>query len=166
MLEKALENPLDCKEIKPVHPEGNQSWIFTERTDSEAEAPILWPPGAKSQLTGKHSGAGKDRRQEGGGHRGWVGWMASLRWWTCVWANSRSWWWTGKPGMLLFLGSQRAGSDWTELSPVLGFHNSTQLKTIKHILRNTENYAEGAVIERAEFFLCKELAALCRGTDE
>ena len=60
VLEKTLESPLDCKEIKPVHPKGNQSWIFIGRTDAEAEAPILCPPDAKSQLTGKDPDAGKD----------------------------------------------------------------------------------------------------------
>ena len=64
MLEKALESPLDCKEIKPVHPKGYQPSIFIGRTDAEAEAPILCPPDAKSQLTGKDPDAGKDRRQE------------------------------------------------------------------------------------------------------
>ena len=64
MLEKTLENLLDRKEIKPVNPKGNQPWIFIGRTDAEAEAPILWPPDAKSPLTGKDPEAGKDRRQE------------------------------------------------------------------------------------------------------
>ena len=64
MLEKTLESPLDCKEIQPVHPKGNQSWIFIERTDAEAETPILWPPDAKSQFIGKNPDTVKDRRQE------------------------------------------------------------------------------------------------------
>ena len=64
VLEKALESPLDCKEIQPVHPKGNQSWIFTGRTDAEAENPILWPPDAMSQLIGKDPDAGKDWRQK------------------------------------------------------------------------------------------------------
>ena len=64
VLEKALESPLECKEIKPVHPKGNQSWIFTGRTDAEAETPILWPPDAKNWLIGKDPDAGKDWRQE------------------------------------------------------------------------------------------------------
>ena len=64
VLEKTPESPLDWKEIKPVHPKGNQSWIFIGRTDAEAEAPILWPPDVKSRLIGKDSDAGKDWRQE------------------------------------------------------------------------------------------------------
>ena len=64
MLEKTLESPLDCKEIQLVHPEGNQSWIFIGRTDAEAEAPILWPPDAKSRLIRKDPDAGKDWGQE------------------------------------------------------------------------------------------------------
>ena len=73
VLEKTLESPLDCKEIKPVNPKGNQSWIFIERTDAEAEVPILWPPEAKSQLTGEDPHAGKN---EGRRRRGWL----RMRW--------------------------------------------------------------------------------------
>ena len=64
VLEKTLESPLDCKEIKPVHPKGNQSWIIIGRTVAEAETPILWPPDAKSWLIGKDPDAGKDWRQK------------------------------------------------------------------------------------------------------
>ena len=64
VLEKTFESLLDCKEIKPVNPKGNQPWKFIGRTDAEAEAPILWPPDAKSWLTGKAQDAGKDWRQE------------------------------------------------------------------------------------------------------
>ena len=64
VLEKTLESPLDCKEIQPLNPKGDQPWIFIERTDAKAEAPILWPPDAKSWLTGKDPDAGKDWRQE------------------------------------------------------------------------------------------------------
>ena len=63
-MEKTLESPLDCKEIQPVHPKGDQSWLFTGRTDVEAETPILWPPDGKSLLIGKDPDAGKDRGQE------------------------------------------------------------------------------------------------------
>ena len=64
VLEKTLESPLECKEIQPVNPKGNQSWLFIERTDAEAEAPILWPPEMKSQLIEKDPDAGKDWGQE------------------------------------------------------------------------------------------------------
>ena len=64
VLEKTLESPLNSKEIQPVHPKGDQSWIFIGRTDAEAEAPILWPPDEKNWLTGKDPDAGKDWRQE------------------------------------------------------------------------------------------------------
>ena len=67
-LEKTLESPLDCKEIKPFNPKGNQSWIFIGRTDAEAEALRLWPPDAKSQTTGKDRDAGKIWGQE---EKGW-----------------------------------------------------------------------------------------------
>ena len=76
---RSLESPLDCKEIQPVHPKGDQSWVFIGRTDAEAETPILWPPDGKSWLTGKDPDAGRDwGQEEKGGDRGWDGWMASL----------------------------------------------------------------------------------------
>ena len=97
VLEKTLESPLDFKEIQPVHPKGDQSWIFFGRTDAEAETPVLWPPHAKSWLIGKDSDAG------------WHHWL-----W--VWASSGSWWWTGKPGVLQSMGSQSVRHSWaTEL---------------------------------------------------
>ena len=64
VLEKTLESPLDCKEIQSVHPTGDQSWVFTGRTDAEAEAPTLWPPNAKNWLTEKDPDVGKDWEQE------------------------------------------------------------------------------------------------------
>ena len=114
VLEKTLESPLDCKEIKPVNPKGNWSWIFIGRTDVEAESPILWPPVAKNWLIWKDPDAEKDGRlQKGTTEKE----MASLTQWTWVWANSRSWWWTGKPGVLQSMELQRTGHDWeTELS--------------------------------------------------
>ena len=112
--EKTLESPLDCEEIQPVHPKGNQSWIFIRRTDAEAEAPILWPPDAKNWLIGKDPDAGKDwRQEEKGTTRGWEGWMASPTQWTWVWVDSGSWWWTGRPVMLQSLESTKS---WTWLS--------------------------------------------------
>ena len=76
LLEKTLESPLDCKEIQPVHPKGDQSWVFMGRTDVEAEAPILWPPHAKNWLLGKDPDAGKDWTWEEKGmtENGMVGW--------------------------------------------------------------------------------------------
>ena len=65
-VEKTLQSPLNCKEMKPVDPKGNQSWIFIGKTDAEAETPILWPPDAKNWLIGKDPDAGKDWRQEKG----------------------------------------------------------------------------------------------------
>ena len=113
VLEKTLESPLDCKEIKAVNPKGNQSWIFIGRTDAEAEVPILWPSDAKSWLTGKNPDADKDWRQEKKGTtRVWDGWMASLIRWAWVWASSGRWWWRGKPGVLQSMGSQRVGHNW------------------------------------------------------
>ena len=69
VLEKTLESPLDCKEIQPVHPKGNQSWIFIGRTDFETEIPILWPPDVKNWPTGKDSDAGKDKCRRSGQQR-------------------------------------------------------------------------------------------------
>ena len=80
VLSKILDSPLDCKEIKPVNPKENQ---YIGRADAEAEAPILWPPDAKSLLTGKDCDAGKDwRQEEKGDNRGWTSWVASLTQWT------------------------------------------------------------------------------------
>ena len=79
VLEKTLESPLDCKEIQPVHPKGNQSWIFIGRIDAEAEAPILWPPDVKNWLNGKDPDVGKDWRQEKGATEDeMVGWHHQL----------------------------------------------------------------------------------------
>ena len=83
-----LESP---KEIKPVNPERNRSWIFIGRNDAEAETAILWPPDVKNWLIGKDPDAGKDWRQEEKWTTGWGGWMASPTQWTWVWAGSGSW---------------------------------------------------------------------------
>ena len=113
---KTLESPLDCKEIQPVHSKGDGSWVFFARNGAKAETPVLWPPHAKSWLIGRlwcweGLGAGGE-----GDNRVWGGWMASPTRCTWVWVNSGSWWWTGRPGVLQFMGSQRVGHDWaTEL---------------------------------------------------
>ena len=112
---RTLENPLDCKEIKPVNPKGNQSWIFIGRTDAEAETLATW----SEELTHWKRPWCWERFKAGGevDGRGWDGWMASPTRWTWVWASSGSWWWTGKPGMLQPTGSQRVRHDWaTELN--------------------------------------------------
>ena len=74
VLEKTFESHLDCKEIQPVHPKGDQSWVFIGRTDVEAEDPILWPPDVKNQLTGKDSDSGKieGRRRRGQQRMRWL----------------------------------------------------------------------------------------------
>ena len=118
VFKKTLESPLDCKGIQPVHPKGNQSWIFIERSNAEAETPILWPPDVKNWLILKDPDAGKDWRWEekGATEDEMVGWYHWLKW-TWVWVNSRSWWWTGKPDMLQSMGSQRVRHGWaTELN--------------------------------------------------
>ena len=118
VLEKTLESPLDCKEIQPVHPKGNQSWIFIGRTDAEAEAPILCAPDMKNWLIGKDPDAGKDWGQEEKGttEDEMVEWHPPTLW-TWIWTSSGSWWWTGKPGELQSMGLQRVRHDWaTELN--------------------------------------------------
>ena len=105
-------------EIQPVHPKGNQSWIFFGRTDPEAETPILWPPDGKNWLIWKRPWCWERLRAGGeGDNRGWDGWMASPTQWTRVWVNSGSWWWIGRPGMLEYMGSWRVRRNWvTELN--------------------------------------------------
>ena len=120
---RRLLSPLDCKEIQPVHSKGDQPWVISGKNDAKAETPVLWPPHAKSWLIEK-DGWWEGLGAEGeGDDRGWDGWMASQTRWTWVWVNSRSWWWTGRPGVLRFMGSQRVGHAWaTEL-------NCTELKS-------------------------------------
>ena len=107
MLEKTLESPLECKKIKPVNPKGNQSLIFIERIDAEAEAPILWPPAVKSWLIGKDPDAGKDWGQEKRATEdemvGWHHWLNG---------HESKQGKTGKPGVLQSMGSWRVGCDW------------------------------------------------------
>ena len=105
VLEKTLESLLDCKEIQPVHPKWDQSWVFFGRTNVEAETPILWPPDSKKLTHLKRPWCWEKLRAWGkGDSRGWDSWMASLTQWSWVWVNSSSWWWTGRPGVLWFMG--------------------------------------------------------------
>ena len=113
VLEKTLESPLDCKEIQPVHPKGKQYSIFIESSNSNILA-IWW-----EELTHLKRPWCWERLKAGGegADKGWDGWMASPTWWTWVWVNSGNWKWTGRPGVLQFMGSQRARHDWvTELN--------------------------------------------------
>ena len=111
MLEKTLETPLDCKEIQPVHPKGDQSWVFIARTDAKAETPILCPPDAKSWLIGKDPDAGKDWGQEKGtAEDEMAGWYHRL--------NGHGFKWTpgvgDRQGGLMCCSSwgRRVGHDW------------------------------------------------------
>ena len=128
VLEKTLESPLDCKEIQPVHSKGDQplgflwkEWCWSWNSSTLAtscEELTHW----KRLWCWEGLRAGRE-----GDDRGWDGWMALLTRWTWVWVNSRSWWWTGRPGMLQFMGSQRVGHDWaTEL-------NWTELIELLHL---------------------------------
>ena len=120
VLEKTLESPRDWKEIKPVNRKGNQSWIFIGKTDAKAEAPILgylmWITDSleKTLILGKIEG--RKRRVD----REWDGWMSTATRWTWIWVSSRSWWWTGKSGVLQSMGLQRHDwvieLNWTELN--------------------------------------------------
>ena len=113
VLDKTLLSPLDCKEIQPVYPKGDQSWAFIGRTDVEAETPILWPTWCKELTHLKRPWCWERLKAGGeGDDRGWDGWMVSLTQWTWVWVDSRSWWWTRRPGVLWFMGSQRVGHNW------------------------------------------------------
>ena len=127
MLEKTLESPLDCKEIQQVHPKGDQSWVFIGRTDAEAETPNTLATSCEELTHWKRPWCWKGLGAGGEGNdRGWDGWMALLTWWTWVWVNSGSWWWTGRPGVLPFMGSQSRTwlSNWTEHPFVFSYSHS------------------------------------------
>ena len=117
VLEKTLESPLDCKEIQPVHPKGYnpgyswKDWRWSWNSNTLAswceELIHLKRPRCWERL--RTGGEGDDR--------GWDGWMASVTQWTWVWVDSGCWWWTGRPGVLRFMGLQRVRHDWvTELN--------------------------------------------------
>ena len=117
VLKKTLESPLDCKEIQPVHSKGDQSWVFFGRNDAKVKLQyfghLMWRVDSLEKTD-----AGRDWGQEEKGTTedemaGWHRWLDG-RW---VWVTSGSWWWTGRPGVLRFMGSQRVGHDWaTELN--------------------------------------------------
>ena len=120
VLEKTLESPLDCKEIQPVHSEGDQRWDFFGGNDAKAESSTL-ATSCKELTHWKRLWCWEGLEAGGeGDDRGWDGWTASLTQWTWAWVNSGSWWWKGRPGVLQFLGSQRVGHDWaTELNWII-----------------------------------------------
>ena len=113
-----IESPLDCKEIQPVHPKGNQSWCSLEGLMLKLKLQYFGylmrraDSFEKTLMVQKRLRAGRE-----GDDRGWDGWMASPAQWTWVWVASGSWWWTGRPAVLRFMGLQRVRHDWmTELN--------------------------------------------------
>ena len=113
VLEKTLESPLVCKEIQSVHPKGNQSWIFIGRTDAEVETPYFGHLMRRTDSLEKNLMLGRieGRRRRGRQRMRWLdGFIDSMD--MSFWVNSGSWWWTGRPGVLRFMGSQRVRHDW------------------------------------------------------
>ena len=148
MLEKTLESPLDCKEIQPVHPKGDQSWVFIGRNDAKAETPVLWPPHAKSWLIGKDSDAGRDWGQEEKGATAdeMAGWHHRL--------NGHEFEWTlgdgeGQGGLACCDSWGRKESDvterlnWTELIGVSNHHT---------YLKYTQYYVSTSSLIKMEIF--------------
>ena len=113
-----FESPLDCKEIQPVHPKGDQSWVFIGRPDAEAETPTLWPIWCEEPSHWERPWCWERLKTGGeGADREWDGWMALPMQWTWIWVSSKSWWWTWKPGVMKSMGLQSRTqlSGWTEL---------------------------------------------------
>ena len=158
MLEKSLESPLDCKEIQPVHPKGDQSWVFIGRANAEAETPILWPPDVKSWLIWKKPWLWERLRAREGDDRGLNGWMASPTWCTWVWVDSRSWWWTGRPGVLRFMGSQRVDMNewlyWTALNAYVKTVIQQLFKNLSQVLCSVLLYLESGLVCHRFFIKC------------
>ena len=102
---RRLSSPLDYKEIQPVHPKGKHFWMFIGRTDLKVWCEGLTHLRRPWYWERLMAGAGRD-------DRGWDGWKASPIRWTWVWVDSGSWWWTGRPDVLWFMGSQRVGHNW------------------------------------------------------
>ena len=124
----------DCKEIQPVHPKVDQSWVFTGRIDVETETNPLaaWC----EKLTHlKRPWCWEGLRAGGeGDDREWDGWMTSLTQWTWVWVDSRSWWWTGRPGMPRSMGSQRVRHDWATDLKLSSFFFFFDMRQEKYLL--------------------------------
>ena len=105
----------------------------------------------KSWLIGKDPDAGRDWGEEENGMTGWDGWMASPTWWMWVWVNSGSWWWTGRPGVLWFMGSQRVGHDWTELNWIAPWKKSYD-QPRQHIKKQRHYFANKVHLVKAMGF--------------
>ena len=130
---------LDCKEIQPVHPKGNQSWIFIGSIDADATL-ILWPPelkNCKRPWCWERLQAVREA-----GDRGWDGWMASLTQWTWVWVGSRNWWWTGRLGIVQLVHG--VTKIWTQLSHWTDY-------VIKQMLSIYSSYINVMPIEKQVF---------------
>ena len=145
MLEKTLESPLDCKEIKPVNPKENQPWIFIGRTDAEAEVSVLWPPDVTDW---KRPWCWERLRARGEvGNGGWDGWMASMTQWTWVWANSGD---TEGQGSLACCSSQGGQesdtTEWLNNSSLLGRERGHELPLLLFPLHGLSNGLVGLMI--------------------
>ena len=118
VLGNSLEIPLDCKEIQQVHSKGDLSWVLIGRTDALSWKSNTLATSCRGLTYWKRLWCWEGLEAGGeGDNRRWDDWMASPAWWTWVWVNSGSWWWTGRPGVLQFMGLQRVGHDWaTELN--------------------------------------------------
>ena len=141
-LEKSLERCSDCKEIQQVHSKGDQPWVFFGRNDAKLKLQyfghLMWRVDSLER-TLMLGGIGA---REEGDDRGWDGRMASLTRWTWVWVNSGSWWWTGRPGVLRFMGSQRVGHEgatelnWTEVKNMAAVVHPYECKLLPILLVN------------------------------
>ena len=157
--EKTLESPLDCKEIQPVHPKGDQSWVFIGRTDVEAETPILWPPNVKSWLIWKDPDAGKDWRQEEKRtteDKLVDGITDSM---DMSLGELLSWWWTGRPS----LGEISKTTEWSlliskEIQPVNpkreysleGLMLKVKLQYFGHLMPRTDSFEKTLILGKIE----------------
>ena len=138
VLEKTPESPMDCKEIKPVNPEGNQSWIFIGRIDAEADSSILWPPEVKNWLCKRPWCWERLKAGGEGDSRGWDVWMATPTQWTWVWESSGSWWWTGKLGMLQSLGLQIVRHELSDRNELIIIQINYKFSQVVYILHENQ----------------------------